>query len=94
MGRQMSSENGSEGDSQPMVKVIWVDELLHINESILVPAGTVLLDALKKVGFTYGPCGGLGKCGRCVIEITGGRIVQSCFYQVRENITVRKWRGS
>ena len=82
-----------EADSQPMVEVVCVDKLLNVNERILVPSGTLLLEALKEVGFTYGPCGGLGKCGRCVVQITDGRLVQSCFYIVRENITVRKWRG-
>ena len=89
----MPDENVNEADSQTMFEVIWVDELLNVNESILVPSGTILLQALKKVGFTHGSCGGLGKCGKCVIEITGGRLVQSCFFQVIENITVRKWRG-
>lgn len=82
-----------EADAQPMVEVVCVDKLLNMNESILVPPGTVLLEALKKAGFTYGPCGGLGMCGRCVVQITDGRLVQSCFYRVQENITVRKWRG-
>ncbi len=83
----------AEADPQPMVEVVCVDRLLNMNESILVPPGTVLLEALKRVGFTYGPCGGLGKCGRCVVEITDGKLVQACFFRVHENITVRKWRG-
>jgi ferredoxin len=82
-----------EADSQPLVEVVCIDKLLHMNESIRVPPGTILLEALKKVGFTYGPCGGLGQCGRCVVQITDGRLVQACFYTVRENITVQKWRG-
>jgi ferredoxin len=79
--------------SPPLVEVVFVDRLLNVNKRIRVPSGTVLLDGLKEVGFSYGPCGGLGQCGRCVVEISDGRLVQACFYTVREDITVRKWRG-
>jgi hypothetical protein len=76
-----------------MVEVVCVDKLLNVNKSILVLYGRVLLEALKKVGFTYGPRGGLGQSGRCVVQITDGRLVQACFYRVLENVTIRKLRG-
>ena len=78
---------------QEMVDVVCVDKLLDIHQTVQIPAGTVLLDALKEIDFMHGPCGGIGKCGRCVVEIEDGILVQSCYYQVKKDITVRKWRG-
>ena len=82
-----------EADSPPLVEVVYIDRLLNVDQRIRVPSGTVLLDGLKELGFTYGPCGGLGQCGRCVVETADGRLVQACFYKVHEDITVRRWRG-
>jgi ferredoxin len=79
--------------SRTMVDVVCVDKLLNIRQTVRVPVGTVLLDALKQIEFMYGPCGGTGKCGRCVVEIEDGILVQSCYYRVVKNISVRKWRG-
>jgi len=42
-----------EADSQPMVEVVCVDKLLNVNERILVPSGTLLLEALKEVGLHF-----------------------------------------
>ena len=78
---------------QTVVDVICVDKLLNIHQKVRVQAGTVLLDALKQIEFMHGPCGGIGKCGRCIVEIEDGILVQSCYYRVIKNITVRKWRG-
>lgn len=82
-----------QADSQPLVEVVWIDKLLNVHEKTLVPAGTILLEALKPIGSVQGPCGGIGKCGRCVVEIDDGRLVQACFFRVKENVTVLKWRG-
>lgn len=74
--------------------MVCIDKLLKIHEKVRVPAGIVLLDALKQIEFLQGgPCGGTGKCGRCIVEIDDGILVQACYYRVTKNITVRKWRG-
>ena len=90
---QRPAENFGETVSWAMVEVVCVDKLLKIHQNVRVPAGTVLLDALKQIDFIHGPCGGIGKCGRCIVEIEDGILVQSCYYRVTKNITVRKWRG-
>jgi ferredoxin len=77
-----------------MIEVVCIDKLLNFHERTLVPSGTILLEALKEVGFMTGPCGGIGKCGRCIVEIEDGILVQACYYRVTKNITVRKWRGA
>lgn len=80
--------------SRAMVDVVCIDKLLKIHEKVQIPAGTVLLDALKQIEFFHGgPCGGIGKCGRCIVKIDDGILVQSCYYRVMKNITVQKWRG-
>lgn len=87
-------ETTVEAASETMVEVVCVDKLLNIHQKILVQPNTVLLDALKQIEFFHGgPCGGTGKCGRCIVEIDDGILVQSCYYRVTKNITVRKWRG-
>jgi ferredoxin len=91
---QTPPENSGEAVSQVIIEVVCVDKLLKIYQSVRVPAGTVLLDALKQIEFIYGPCGGTGKCGRCIVEIEDGILVQACYYRVTKNITVRKWRGA
>lgn len=90
---QTPYESSGENVSRAMVEVVCVDRLLKIHKKIRVPAGTILLDALKKIDFIHGLCGGIGKCGRCIVEIEDGILVQSCYYRVTKNITVRKWRG-
>ena len=91
---QTLHENSDETVSRTIVEVVCVDKLLNMHLNLQVPAGTILLDALKQVDFFHGgPCGGTGKCGRCIIEIGGGILVQSCYYRVTKSITVQKWRG-
>jgi len=92
-GKQATANISPDTIEQEMVDVVCVDKLLDIHQTVRVPAGTVLLDAFKQIDFMHGPCGGIGKCGRCVIEIEDGILVQSCFYRMTKNITVRKWRG-
>lgn len=87
-------EDSGETGSQAMVDVVCIDKLLKIHEKVQIPTGAVLLDALKQIEFFHGgPCGGTGKCGRCIVEIDEGILVQSCYFRVTKNITVRKWRG-
>lgn len=57
-----------------------------------VPAGTVLFRALETINFVAGQCGGYGSCGSCAVELEDGRIVQSCFITVEDDMTVRKIR--
>jgi ferredoxin len=91
---QTPPEDAGEAVSREMVDVVCIDKLLKIHEKVRVPAGTVLLDALKQIEFFQGgPCGGGGKCGRCIVKIDDGNLVQSCYYRVTKDITVRKWRG-
>jgi ferredoxin len=84
--REAPPENAGETLSQAMVEVVCVDKLLDIHKSVRVPAGTILLDALSQIDFMCGPCAGTGKCGRCVVEIDEGILVQACYYQVKKNI--------
>jgi len=43
--------------------------------------GRSLLDILKKSGFEiYTPCGGKGRCGKCMVNVTGEGNVLSCSY--------------
>ena len=90
---QTPPEKSEEALSRTLVEVVCVDKLLKIHQNVRVPAGTILLEALKEAEFMHGPCGGTGKCGRCVVEIDDVILVQSCYYRVTKNITVRKWRG-
>jgi len=40
-----------------------------------IPAGTLLSDAARQAGVEIGqPCGGQGRCGRCAVQITDGKI--------------------
>jgi len=41
--------------------------------SVFVLSGTVLLEAAARAGFVVEtPCGGAGKCGKCVVRVTSG----------------------
>ncbi len=42
---------------------------------ILVPTGVLLAEALKKAGLDISqPCGGQGRCGRCIVQVTDGNV--------------------
>lgn len=44
-----------------------------ISEPVAVPTGTLLSEAAKIAGIDiYQPCGGQGRCGRCVVQIQEG----------------------
>jgi uncharacterized 2Fe-2S/4Fe-4S cluster protein (DUF4445 family) len=54
--------------------------VFHIEESssnvtVEVPTGALLAEAIRKAGVEIGqPCGGQGRCGRCVVQVTSGAI--------------------
>ena len=42
---------------------------------IQVPTGTLLVDAARLAGIQISqPCGGQGRCGRCVVQVTDGKV--------------------
>jgi uncharacterized 2Fe-2S/4Fe-4S cluster protein (DUF4445 family) len=44
-------------------------------QTITVPAGTTLGDAISKAGLQVSlPCGGQGRCGRCAVEVRAGLV--------------------
>ncbi|RME05695.1 MAG: DUF4445 domain-containing protein [Anaerolineae bacterium] len=44
-------------------------------QSVRVPTGTLVADALQQAGVEINqPCGGQGRCGRCVVQIESGAI--------------------
>ena len=43
--------------------------------SVSVPTGTLVADAAIRAGVNIGqPCGGQGRCGRCTVQITSGKV--------------------
>ena len=72
------------------MKVTCVDRAGHDIGTVEVEKGTVLLKALEEFGFVPGPCGGYGSCGGCIAELADGRLVQSCFFCVNEDLVVRR----
>ena len=46
-----------------------------VDEPVLVPTGTLISEAAQKAGVEITqPCGGQGRCGRCVVKIEKGNI--------------------
>ncbi|MDR3576190.1 MAG: ASKHA domain-containing protein [Anaerolineaceae bacterium] len=44
-------------------------------KSVVVPAGTTVSEAAALVGIEIGqPCGGQGRCGRCAVRVTAGKV--------------------
>lgn len=51
---------------------------LHPGKQLQVPVGTGLLEALRRAGVRLSaPCGGQGRCGKCLVKILGGLPDQS-----------------
>ncbi len=73
-----------------VAKVTCLDRSGRQMHVVEVPRGTLLLHPLQGVGFVLGTCGGNGSCGSCAVELEDGRLVQSCFLTVEEDVTVRK----
>ncbi len=49
--------------------------LLPDNAQAEVPVGTLLSDAIRQAGLeAYVPCGGQGRCGRCLVRIEKGTV--------------------
>jgi uncharacterized 2Fe-2S/4Fe-4S cluster protein (DUF4445 family) len=50
-------------------------EFLPSKESVVVPQGTVIVDAAAKAGITIDtPCGRQGRCGRCLVKVGKGQV--------------------
>ena len=46
-----------------------------VSDSVEVPGGTLLTDAAQKAGIEINqPCGGQGRCGQCVVQVTSGKV--------------------
>ena len=49
--------------------------VLPVNRVAHVPVGTSLHDAIQEAGVVLAlPCGGQGRCGRCLVIVRGGRV--------------------
>jgi uncharacterized 2Fe-2S/4Fe-4S cluster protein (DUF4445 family) len=47
----------------------------NIPEPVSVPTGTLLVDASSLAGIEINqPCGGQGRCGRCIVKVTEGHV--------------------
>jgi uncharacterized 2Fe-2S/4Fe-4S cluster protein (DUF4445 family) len=45
------------------------------SEPVRVPTGTLLVEAARQAGMEIlQPCGGQGRCGRCVVQVTAGTV--------------------
>jgi uncharacterized 2Fe-2S/4Fe-4S cluster protein (DUF4445 family) len=55
-----------------------VNHLVSLNlgaQIISVPSGTLLSEAIQQAGIEIGqPCGGQGRCGRCIVQVTEGNV--------------------
>jgi uncharacterized 2Fe-2S/4Fe-4S cluster protein (DUF4445 family) len=55
-----------------------VDHLVCINpgaHKVFVPTGTLITEAVRLAGIELGqPCGGQGRCGRCIIQVNQGQV--------------------
>jgi uncharacterized 2Fe-2S/4Fe-4S cluster protein (DUF4445 family) len=50
-------------------------ELLPSGKKVAVPKGSLLLDAAAKAGISIDtPCGGQGRCGRCLVKVNQGAV--------------------
>lgn len=47
----------------------------NLNQEITVPTGTLLVDVAAQAGIDIQqPCGGQGRCGRCIVKVTDGHV--------------------
>ena len=50
-------------------------EFLPSRKSAVVPQGTIIIDAAAKAGIRIdAPCGGQGRCGRCLVKVKRGQV--------------------
>jgi uncharacterized 2Fe-2S/4Fe-4S cluster protein (DUF4445 family) len=63
-------------------------EFLPLEKSAIVPYGTTILNAAIKAGVDIdAPCGGQGRCGKCLVRIEKGRVSQGeSLYLSKEQI--------
>ena len=67
------------------IKIIDSDNIIILKTK----AGQSLLNILRGNGYNiYAPCGGKGKCGKCMINVTGEGNMMSCSYYPDNNIEV------
>jgi len=51
------------------------DDIKENNITVSVPTGTLLSEAAQDANIEVGqPCGGQGRCGRCVVQVVSGKI--------------------
>lgn len=64
----------------------------HAKITVSVPAGTLLIDAIRQAGLSVdAPCGGRGRCGKCAVHVLHGSassIELSCQFPVTEDLQV------
>ncbi|PWH19443.1 MAG: ferredoxin [Anaerolineae bacterium] len=49
----------------------------HQTEPVVVKSGTLITEAARLAGIEINqPCGGQGRCGRCVVQVTDGKVRQ------------------
>ena len=65
-----------------------VVSFIRENVVIEVPDGITVMDAQRQAGLcTDAPCGGQGKCGKCLVKVNG-LILKSCQEKVKGDISV------
>ena len=70
-----------------MVRITFLQEKI----SIEVPEGCTILEAMREAGLhPDAPCGGRGKCGKCMVTLTGGEKVLACRTIVQDGMQVEK----
>lgn len=67
-----------------MAFISFINEKINIE----VPQGSTILEAQIRAGLTPdAPCGGNGKCGKCLVKMNG-EIVKACQTKVEKNVKV------
>ena len=62
--------------------------VLPQNVSVTAPVGENLLSVLRRADLAPdAPCGGNGKCGKCLVTVNGQQ-VSACRYTVQRDMTV------
>jgi len=58
--------------------------------TVLVNGGATILEAANRAGLVLNtPCGGMGTCGKCMVEIeANGQKVLACQYRVQRNLEI------
>ncbi len=73
------SDNGGGSDREVVVRFEPAER------TVTVPAGTLLDEAISRAGLQLGlPCGGQGRCGRCVVQVKEGEVRRRSTMRLRE----------